>query len=58
MQSPAKTSIFNIANFLSLIRIFFAIPLIFLLIEHSSYYSEETAFGIFFIIITNPDAYN
>ena len=50
MQSPAKTSIFNIANFLSLIRIFFAIPLIFLLIEHSSYYSDQTAFGIFFII--------
>ena len=50
MQSPAKTNIFNIANLLSLSRIFLAIPLIFILEEHSLVHSYDSAFKVFFIV--------
>ena len=50
MQSPAKTNIFNIANFLSLSRVFLSIPLIFILEEHFLVSSYESALKVFFII--------
>ena len=50
MQSPAKTNIFNIANFLSLSRVFLSIPLIFILEEHFLASSYDSALKVFFII--------
>lgn len=50
MKSPAKTNIINIANFLSIVRIFLAIPFIFILEEHSLYYTPELSLKLFFII--------
>ena len=50
MQSPAKTNIFNIANLLSLSRIFLAVPLIFILEEHSLVPSYDSAFKVFCIV--------
>ena len=50
MQSPAKTNIFNLANFLSLSRVFLAIPFFFILEEHALSHSQESAFKVFFMI--------
>ena len=50
MQSPAKVNIFNFANFLSLSRIFLAIPFIFILEEHSMVHTNESAFKVFVMI--------
>ena len=50
MQSPAKTNIFNIANFLSIARIFLAIPFIFILQEHSLNPTNELAVKVFVMI--------
>ena len=50
MQSPAKANIFNFANFLSLSRIFLAIPFIFILEEHSMVHTNESAFKVFVLI--------
>ena len=57
MQSPAKTNIFNVANFLSVIRVFLAIPFIFILEEHSLLNNSDTALKVFlmlfFIVISD-----
>ena len=50
MQSPAKTNIFNLANFLSIIRVILAIPFIFILEEHSLTNSSDTAFKVFVML--------
>ena len=51
MQSPAKTNIFNFANFLSLSRVILAIPLIFILEEHAAAPTHETSLNIVFMIL-------
>ena len=50
MQSPAKTGIFNFANFLSLSRVFLAIPFISILEEHSLNNTSESALKVFLMI--------
>ncbi len=54
MQSPARTNIFNFANFLSLSRVFLAIPFISILEQHSLINTAESAlkvFGMIFLIV-------
>ena len=54
MQSPAKTNIFNFANFLSLSRVFLVIPFISILEQHSLTNTAESAlkvFGMIFLIV-------
>ena len=50
MQSPAKTNIFNLANFLSVIRVFLAVPFIFILEEHALVNNSDTAFKVFLML--------
>ena len=50
MQSPAKTNIFNLANFISMARIFLAIPFILILEEHWLNHSQSSAFKVFLMI--------
>ena len=50
MQSPAKVNIFNFANFLSLSRIFLAIPFISMLEKHSMDNTIESALNVFLMI--------
>ena len=50
MQSPAKVNIFNLANFLSIIRVFLAIPFVFILEEHSLVNNSDTAWKVFFLL--------
>tara|TARA_Y100001970_G_C14196301_1_gene838312 strand:- start:1270 stop:1836 length:567 start_codon:yes stop_codon:yes gene_type:complete len=50
MQSPAKNNIFNLANLLSLSRIFLSVPLVYLLTEFSIN-SRDVVFKVLGIII-------
>ena len=50
MQSPAKTNIFNLANLLSIIRVFLSIPFVFILEEHSLVNNSDTAWKVFFLL--------